>query len=279
MDVYTYAARCEELFGLSGYAQVRAVAEEGMAELGPDPVLTRWLGLAHAAEEDDDHDVEAEAVYEAGLRQWPDELGLLVSYLELCLRSDGWEFPARAKRAGALKERIAELAPPGSPEAAQVEAAMGWAGRGYWADTQARAVQARADRADRDSLRVEIASAVKRDASADGPAQTARPEDLRAAEVAAVLEELSGARNAPLRLLARYRPVAYGVALVLAIATNKALAMSGAVSFSVWGWFWFLLVLVADARVKQARKMAAQRVIAAVEARHAAESVAGQAGR
>ncbi|MFE4631767.1 hypothetical protein ACFRJ1_00125 [Streptomyces sp. NPDC056773] len=95
-------------------------------------MLYRWLGLAHAAEDEDDHDTEAEKAYTAGLARWPDDLGLLVSHLELCVRSDNWTHPWRTKEAGRLEERIAELAPPGSPEAARVEAATGWAGRASW---------------------------------------------------------------------------------------------------------------------------------------------------
>ncbi|MDW4917223.1 hypothetical protein [Streptomyces californicus] len=131
-----YADRCEDLFALGGFREARKAAEAGLAELGPDPVLYRWLGLAHAAEDDDDHDADAEAAYEAGLAQWPDDLGLLVSYLELCLRADTWSYPGRAARVERLKERIAVLAPAGSPEAARVDAALGWAGRGYWQDVR-----------------------------------------------------------------------------------------------------------------------------------------------
>ncbi|WP_327251251.1 hypothetical protein [Streptomyces sp. NBC_01244] len=112
-----HAVRCEELFAVGGFAKVRSVAESGLSELGSDPALYRWLGLAHAAEDEDDHDAEAEAAYTAGLARWPDDLGLLVSYLELCLRADNWTHPRRGGKAGPLRERIAEPAPPGSPEA------------------------------------------------------------------------------------------------------------------------------------------------------------------
>ncbi|MFE4663656.1 hypothetical protein ACFRI7_02365 [Streptomyces sp. NPDC056716] len=280
MTVHDYALRCEELFALGGYAQVRAAAGQGLAEAGPDPVLQRWLGLAHAAEEDDDHDAEAEAVYKEGLRRRPDDLGLLVSYLELCLRADAWENPGRKKRAESLKVRIAELAPPGSPEAQQVEAAMGWAGRGYWEDIRAETDRAHAERDARASLSADVGRAVSDAAPAAAHPEdlraaevaAAHPEDLRAAEVAAALEVLSGPWNAPLRLVQRYRVASYAAAIVLAIVTNKVLVGSGAVSFSVWGWLWYLPLLLAELKLRHARQLARERVIAAVEARHALDS-------
>ncbi|MCX4776373.1 hypothetical protein [Streptomyces sp. NBC_01264] len=45
--------------------------------------------------------------------------------------------------------------------------------------------------------------------------------------------------------------------------------MSGTLSYSVWGRLWYVPVLVADGKLKQARRQARQRVIAATEARHA----------
>ncbi|MFF3013698.1 hypothetical protein [Streptomyces sp. NPDC057939] len=265
-----YADRCEELFAVGGFSTVREAAKSGLDELGPDPVLYRWLGLAHAAEDEDDHDAEAETAYETGLAQWPDDLGLLVSYLELCLRADSWEHPGRSNRAVLLKERIAVLAPAGSPEAARVEDALGWAGRGYWQDVRQRTTTARAERATQASHGIEVAEALQQ-----GVRAPAHPEDLRAAEVAAALELLAGPWRAPLRLMVRHRAVAYGAALVLVLVTNKALVLSGTVSYSVWGWIWFAPLLLADAKLKQARRLARQRVIAAVRARHAESATAG----
>lgn len=260
-----YAGNCEELFAVGGFTQVRKLAESGLKELGPDPRLYRWLGLAHAAEDEDDHDAEAEKAYEAGLKLYPDDLGLLVSYLELCLRADGWTFPGRSGRAVVLKERIAVLAPAGSPEAARVEDALGWAGRGYWQDVRDRTATARAERAALTSHGEDVAEALGR----GGPTAPAHPEDLRAAEVAAALELLAGPWRAPLRLLVRHRVAAYVAAFVLAVATNKALVLSGTVSYSVWGWLWYMPLLLADSKLRQGRRLARQRVIVAMEARHA----------
>ncbi|MFF6805634.1 hypothetical protein [Streptomyces sp. NPDC012616] len=259
-----YVAHCEELFAVGGFTKVRKLAESGLAELGPDPVLYRWLGLAHASEDEDDHDAEAEKAYRAGLAEWPDDLGLLVSYLELCLRADAWTYPGRSARAGSLKERIAVLAPPGSPEAAQVEDALGRAGRGYWQDLRERTASVRAERAALTSHSAEVAEALEK-----GGQASAHPEDLRAAEVAAALELLAGPWRAPLRLLVRYRVAAYAAAFVLVVATNRALVLSGTVSYSAWGWIWYTPLLLADAKLKQARRLARQRVIGAIEARHA----------
>ncbi|MFD5632656.1 hypothetical protein ACFWJM_00700 [Streptomyces sp. NPDC127077] len=259
-----YADRCEELFAVGGFAQVRKLSEAGLEELGPDPVLYRWLGLAHAAEDEDDHDAEAEKAYEAGLAQWPDDLGLLVSYLELCLRADAWTYPGRSRRAVVLKERIAVLAPAGSPEAARVEDALGWAGRGYWQDVRERTATVRAEQAALTSHSMDVAEALER-----GGQAPAHPEDVRAAEVAAALELLAGPWRAPLRLMVRHRVAAYVVTFVLVLATNNALVLSGTVTYSVWGWIWYVPPLLADGKLKLARRVARRRVIAAMEARHA----------
>jgi hypothetical protein len=67
---------------------------------------------------------------------------------------------------------------------------------------------------------------------------------------------------------------AYVAAFVLVLATNRALVLSGTVSYSVWGWIWYVPLLLADGRLKLARRVARQRVIAAMEARHAVTTAA-----
>ena len=130
MDVAQgYAQRCSELFAVGGYAAVRRTAQAGLDEAGPQAVLYRWLGQAHAAEDEDDHDAEAERAYRRGLALEPDDLGLLVCYLDLCLRADAFDYPGRSGRATALKARIEELAPTGSPQRERADSALGWAGR------------------------------------------------------------------------------------------------------------------------------------------------------
>ncbi|MGC4951344.1 tetratricopeptide repeat protein [Streptomyces sp. DT224] len=97
-----------------GEARERATA--ALEEYGPDPELYALLGRAHVAEDEDDHDDEAERVYRRGLDAFPDNLVLLAAYAELCRAADGLERPGRAARAAQLMARVEELAP-GSPEA------------------------------------------------------------------------------------------------------------------------------------------------------------------
>ena len=80
----------------------------------------------------------------------------------------------------------------------------------------------------------------------------------------------------PAEALVRHRVAAYVGTFVLVIATNKALVLSGTVSYSVWGWIWYAPLLLADGKLKLARRVARQRVIAAMEARHA--DIAAPAG-
>ncbi|MER5197525.1 hypothetical protein ACWD3J_25470 [Streptomyces sp. NPDC002755] len=270
-DARQYAQQCSELFAAGGHAAVRRTAQAGLREAGPDVVLYRWLGQAHAAEDDDDHDAEAESAYRQGLKLDPDDLGLLVCYLELCLRADAFDYPGRARRAVTLRARIDELAPEGSPHRERVDAALGWAGRGYWDDLAASFTVAQTTQAQMDDLGKQVGEAVR--APADGGSGAAKDgEDLHAAELAAASELLRGRRNAPLRLLLAHRGAAYAVTLLASFAVNRSLTASGLVGFSLWGWLLYLPLLAAEARLRAARKLARQRVVARIEARHASSS-------
>ncbi|MFE6036937.1 hypothetical protein [Streptomyces sp. NPDC056452] len=267
MERQQYIQRCSELYAVGGYAGVRETAEAGLAELGPDPVLFRWLGQAHAAEDEDDHDTEAEGAYRKGLALAADDLGLLVSYLELCLRSDSFTYPGRAARAAAMKVRLDELAPPGSAERARVDEVTGWAGRGYWDDIGEAAAEGRARRegaAERSALVTDALRRAARGESADEPA-----EDLAAAELAAAVELLQGPRNAPLRLLLAHRAPAHVLILALCLGVNYGLVLSGILQYSLWGWLLWTPVLAAEAKLRQARKLGRERVIARMRERHA----------
>lgn len=101
-------------------AEARAQATEALERYGPDPALYTLLGRAHAAEDEDDHDDAAERAYRRGLEAFPDDLGLLTAYAELCLDADPLDRPGRHARGSRLTARITELAP-GSPQAAQLD--------------------------------------------------------------------------------------------------------------------------------------------------------------
>ncbi|MFJ6935992.1 hypothetical protein [Streptomyces sp. NPDC101132] len=133
---HDHAARCAVLFAAGAFEDVRRTAGSGLAERGPDPVLYRWLGLAHAAEDEREggHDAEAELAYRKGLELAADDPGLLVSYLRLCLRADPVDHPGRAARATALECRIAKVVPKGSPERDRVDEVLRFGGRDYWED-------------------------------------------------------------------------------------------------------------------------------------------------
>ncbi|MFJ7154681.1 hypothetical protein ACIQUQ_07055 [Streptomyces sp. NPDC101118] len=133
---HDHAARCAVLFAAGAFEDVRRTAGSGLADRGPDPVLYRWLGLAHAAEDERDggHDAEAELAYRKGLELAADDPGLLVSYLRLCLRADPVDHPGRAARAIALECRIAKVVPKGSPERDRVDEVLRFGGRDYWED-------------------------------------------------------------------------------------------------------------------------------------------------
>ncbi|MFD9355757.1 hypothetical protein [Streptomyces sp. NPDC060031] len=252
---------------MGGFAAVRAAAGAGLDELGPDPVLYRWLGRAHAAEDEDDHDAEAEAAYREGLALAPDDLGLLVSYLELCLRSDSFTYPGRSDRAVGLRARIEELAPPGSEERRRVDSVTGWAGRGYWDDLVIGAAVGQARQAAVAEQSEQVSGALRR--AARGESVPDAGEDLRAAELAAAVELLQGPRNALSRVLLANRVAAYVVTTALAFGLNNALVWSGVLDFSLWGWALWIPLFVAEATLRRAKRLGRERVIARIQDRHA----------
>ncbi|MFI9467356.1 hypothetical protein ACIHBQ_07765 [Streptomyces sp. NPDC052492] len=217
MDI---AQQCSELYAAAGFAAVRRTAQAGLDEVGPTAVLYRWLGQAHAAADEDDHDAEAERAYRSGLALAPDDLGLLVCYLELCLRADAFDYPARAGRVGTLRVRIDELAPAGSPERQRVDDALGWAGRGYWDDLVAAAGRVELQQAESAELSERVAGAL-RAGTTDAVSSAAAGEDVREAELAAALELLQGRANAPLRFLLTHRTAAYVITCVGALGVNR----------------------------------------------------------
>ncbi|MCO4699616.1 hypothetical protein LRR80_05712 [Streptomyces sp. RO-S4] len=239
--------------------------------MGPTAVLYRWLGQAHAAEDEDDHDAEAERAYRSGLALAPDDLGLLVCYLELCLRADAFDYPARAGRVATLRARIDELAPAGSPERQRVDDALGWAGRGYWDDLVAAAGRVELRQAESAELSERVAGALRAGTPDAGSPATAG-EDLREAELAAALELLRGRANAPLRYLLTHRTAVYVITCVAALGVNRLLVTTGVVTFSAWGWLLWIPLFAAEGKLRAARKLARERVVARIEERHVLET-------
>ncbi|MFI8205522.1 hypothetical protein [Streptomyces sp. NPDC085937] len=265
-----YAQQCSELYAAGGFAAVRRTAQAGLDQVGPTAVLFRWLGQAHAAEDEDDHDAEAERAYRSGLELAPDDLGLLVCYLELCLRADAFDYPARAGRVATLRARIDELAPAGSPERQRVDDAFGWVGRGYWDDLVAAAGRVELQQAESAELSERVAGALRAGAT-DAVSPAAAGEDVREAELAAALELLQGWANAPLRFLVTHRTAAYVITCVAALGVNRLLVTTGVVTFSAWGWLLWIPLFAAEGKLRAARKLARERVVARIEQRHVLE--------
>ncbi|WP_426368278.1 tetratricopeptide repeat protein [Streptomyces sp. E-08] len=104
-------ARATALIAAGRYAEAREAAETALEEDGPEPALFLVLARAHTAEDDDDHDDDAERVFRRALDAFPDHLDLLAGYAELCLRSDPLDRPGRHARGPVLLDRLRELAP------------------------------------------------------------------------------------------------------------------------------------------------------------------------
>ncbi|WP_051844772.1 hypothetical protein [Streptomyces globisporus] len=112
----------DALVAIGRPAEARATARGALAADGPDAGLLLALAHAHMAEDDDDHDDAAEQVFREGLDAFPDDIGLLAGYAELCARTDALDRPGRHGRGPVLLARLRELAP-GSTELRRSEAA------------------------------------------------------------------------------------------------------------------------------------------------------------
>ncbi|MFJ4711381.1 hypothetical protein [Streptomyces sp. NPDC088785] len=269
-----YAARCQELYEAGAAAAVRRAASEGIERCGPDPGLWCWLGLGHLAEDEDDHDDEAERAFRAGLALDPDHPGLLSGYARLCFNTDGFDRPGRAARAAGLLRRVEELAP-GSEAAEQARAAQRWAGRSWREDVVGRTAVEMTRKQAVVHQAAEVADVFDR-ASADGgdAAALARagerrhPEHLGAAVLAATMDELSGPWRAPLRFLVRRRAAVWTAGFLLALATNVALRSADVASDPVpYGFLWLVPLWLADRRLAAARERGRETAFARHEAR------------
>ncbi|MDX2642311.1 hypothetical protein PV341_01760 [Streptomyces sp. PA03-1a] len=267
-----YLGLCADLHAAGGHAAVRRTAREGLRQDPTSADLHCWLALGHVGEDEDDHDDEAEKAFRAGLELAPDHLGLLAGYAGFCLAADAFEHPGRAARARTLLERLERLAPD-APETERAQAALRWSQRSWWEDVRMQAAAARLEQGSAQAQSDDLAHAL-RDSTAEEARHRAeawsrgRPEDHRAAVLAATLAELSGPAKAPLRLLARHRAPAWAAAAVLAYGTNALLrSVDLAHGLVVWGWAWLLPVFVLDRRLSAARRRAQEQVVARMETR------------
>ncbi|WP_244173660.1 hypothetical protein [Streptomyces recifensis] len=55
---------------------------------------------------------------------------------------------------------------------------------------------------------------------------------------------------------------------VASLGLNMALVWSGVLDFSLWGWLFWIPVLAAEAKLRRAKKLGQERVVARIQARH-----------
>ncbi|MCM2413432.1 hypothetical protein [Streptomyces sp. RKAG290] len=220
-------------------ADARARATAALEEFGPDPALHTLLGRAHARENDDDHDDEAERAYRQGLAAFPDDLDLLTAYAELCLESDALDRPGRHSRGPGLADRVSALAP-GSPQALHLDRVrMGTGGRPSLAGPIPRS----GARMQRHDVRTSLASAPSTAEAVRLAEEDAQryPYDLRRVIRAETLTALGRPRRRLLR--AHVRTPILSVLVAAALAT-VALIPRTASPVSVWAAAAALLTIV-----------------------------------
>ncbi|MFB7438253.1 hypothetical protein ACFC01_07910 [Streptomyces mirabilis] len=102
----------------------------------------------------------------------------------------------------------------------------------------------------------------------------ADPEGVRTAELAAAPELLGRRADAPLRLLPAHRTRADLTTCHAAFAVIQLLVPTGLFTVSFRGRLLWIPLLAAEAKPRAARKLARQRVVVRLEARHALETAA-----
>ncbi|MGW4701210.1 hypothetical protein [Streptomyces sp. NPDC004285] len=229
-------ARATALIAAGRYAQAREAAGTALDAEGPEPALFLVLARAHMAEDDDDHDDDAERVFRRALDVFPDHLDLLAGYAELCRRSDPLDRPGRHGRGPVLLERLRELAPD-SPHPGRADAPGSLLATASAKGPSAARVQ-----------RHDVVQALTTAASPEAAGEEARrraalaPYDLRLAVLDASLTALARPGRAPLRFLARLRPeyllVVQSVVAALVVAR---FALEGFPS-----WIPFAVAVLAD---------------------------------
>ncbi|MFI6877515.1 hypothetical protein ACIBL6_29130 [Streptomyces sp. NPDC050400] len=222
--------RAQALLRAGELGPARAEARAALEAHGPHAGLSLVLGRAHAAEDDDDHDLEAERVYRAGLDAFPDDLDLLAAYAEFGLAGDPMEQPGRVARGRRAADRVRELAPD-SPQALR---------RGEPADRYGTR-RASENRVQRHDARTALNSGVDLRVAAAQAEETALawPNDRRLQTRA---ETLAALVSDGLTCLTLRRP--YGTALVLGLLAGGWLLAVPALGLSWPHSLWALTALV-----------------------------------
>ncbi|MFJ6575490.1 hypothetical protein ACIQMY_05930 [Streptomyces sp. NPDC091368] len=229
-------ARATALIAAGRYPEAREAAKAALEAEGPEPALFLALARAHMAEDEDDHDDEAERVFRRALDAFPDDLDLLAGYAELCLRSDPLDRPGRHRRGPVLLERLRELAPD-SPQLRRADASTD-----VLAATASRGPSAA--RVQRHDVVHALTSAASPEAAGEEVRrQVARaPHDRRLTVLDASLDALGRPGRAPLRRLVLRRPeYLLVVQLVVAALVIARFAVEG---FPVW--IPFAVAVIAD---------------------------------
>lgn len=260
--------RVDALVAVGRPAEARATARTALDADGPDTGLFLALARAHMAEDDDDHDDAAERVFREGLDTFPDDIGLLAGYAELCARTDALDRPGRHARGPVLLARLRELAPD-SPELLRAEAAGSSVSTRAKDSGSVRRVQSF------DAARA-FAEAPTPQAAAAQAAQgaAAAPHDLRLA----VLAETTAALTAPGRtwprlLLRRGLEYRFATGVVVAALIVLRLTVLPGMPYGMAAGAGLLLglpLLGLRRLLRAARERAAERVAATV-----AEAVRG----
>ncbi|MFJ9434298.1 hypothetical protein ACIRQY_32210 [Streptomyces sp. NPDC101490] len=254
--------RVDTLVAAGRVAEARSVARDALDADGPDAGLFLALARAHMSEDDDDHDDEAEQVFREGLDSFPDDVGLLGGYAELCVRTDALDRPGRHARGPALLARLREVAPY-APEVRRAEAAGSSVSTHTRSGASARRVQSF------DAARAFAGAATPQAAAA----QCARwadsaPSDPRLA----VLAETTGALAAPGRtgsrlLLRRGLEYRFAVSAAVAVLVALRITVAPAVPYGVpiaLGLLAGLPLLRLRSRLRAARERADARLATAV---------------
>ncbi len=71
-----------------------------------------------------------------------------------------------------------------------------------------------------------------------------------------------------------HRTAAYVITCVGALGVNRLLVTTGVVTFSAWGWLLWIPLFAAEGKLRAARKLARERVVARIEERHVLETAA-----